>query len=66
MADIYWVLLHPETTACRGVLSSFLRWKSWISTLAPYIPPPDPPHVTLFYDRNNCECYQESFADELE
>ncbi|MEQ2170322.1 hypothetical protein GOODEAATRI_034338 [Goodea atripinnis] len=28
VADIYWVLLQPETTAHRGILSAFHRWKS--------------------------------------
>ncbi|MEQ2186650.1 hypothetical protein GOODEAATRI_030758 [Goodea atripinnis] len=28
-------------------MTSFLIWKTWIQALAPY-----PPHVTLFYDRN--------------
>ncbi|MEQ2163445.1 hypothetical protein GOODEAATRI_030233, partial [Goodea atripinnis] len=39
MADIYWALLHPETRAGGGILSSFLQWKSWILTLAPYVSP---------------------------
>ncbi|XP_035376759.1 uncharacterized protein LOC118240440, partial [Electrophorus electricus] len=26
-------------------------WKPWISLLEPYSPPPDPPHVILYYDR---------------
>ena len=63
---IYWGLLQPETTEQRGVLSSYLGWKPWIALLEPYISPPDPPHVTLFYDRLQTDWYQEMFQDQLE
>ncbi|XP_035999810.1 uncharacterized protein LOC118564794 [Fundulus heteroclitus] len=60
-ADIYWGLLTEPAEA--GVLSVFQLWKPWIQSLSSYLTPPDPPHVTLFYDRNHTE---ESFAAELE
>ena len=60
-ADIYWGLLQPETTEQRGILSAYLRWKPWITLLEPYTSPPDPPHVTLFYDRLQTDWYQDNF-----
>ncbi|KAI4874220.1 hypothetical protein NFI96_032033, partial [Prochilodus magdalenae] len=65
-ADIYWGLLLPETTAHQGILSAYLQWKPWISQLHPLLSPPDPPHVTLFYDRMQVEWYQEQFQEQLE
>ncbi|XP_013877922.1 uncharacterized protein LOC106527544, partial [Austrofundulus limnaeus] len=65
-ADIYWGLLEPETPAGGGILSAYLRWKPWVSLLAPYTAPPDPPHVTLFYDRQGDDCYQDWFQENLE
>ncbi|XP_047440947.1 uncharacterized protein LOC125007992 [Mugil cephalus] len=66
MADIYWGLLRPETTKRGGILSAYLAWRPWISQLQPLLSPPDPPHVTLFYDRTQCEWYQEQFQEQLE
>uniref|UniRef100_A0A6Q2XPH9 ribonuclease H n=1 Tax=Esox lucius TaxID=8010 RepID=A0A6Q2XPH9_ESOLU len=50
IAEIYWGLLTPEKPDKQGILS-------------PYFPPPDPPHVTLFYDRQDDEVYREGFGD---
>ncbi|KAK1803272.1 hypothetical protein P4O66_004057 [Electrophorus voltai] len=60
-ADIYWGLLKPETTAHGGLLSEYLAWKPWITLLEPYVPTPNPLHVTLFYDREHDDVYQEEF-----
>lgn len=49
-ADVYWGLVEPETPADKGILTSYLAWKPWITLLEPYVPPIDPLHVTLFYD----------------
>ncbi|XP_062270837.1 uncharacterized protein LOC133976604 [Scomber scombrus] len=65
-ADIYWGLLQPEQTEHRGILSAYLEWKPWIALLEPYISPPDPPHITLFYDRMQTDWYQEQFQDQIE
>uniref|UniRef100_A0A096MEB6 Peptidase A2 domain-containing protein n=1 Tax=Poecilia formosa TaxID=48698 RepID=A0A096MEB6_POEFO len=65
LADIYWGLLQPETTDHAGILSCFLLWKPWIQALAPYGPAPDLPHVTLFYDQDQTEWYQEQFEAHL-
>ncbi|KAI7790212.1 hypothetical protein IRJ41_024809, partial [Triplophysa rosa] len=65
-ADIYWGELNSETPGGQGLLMLYSLWKPWVLSVAPYMPPIDPPHVTLFYDRNQCEWYQESFETELE
>uniref|UniRef100_A0A3B4WJT3 ribonuclease H n=1 Tax=Seriola lalandi dorsalis TaxID=1841481 RepID=A0A3B4WJT3_SERLL len=65
-ADIYWGLLHSEPQEKGGILSAYLEWKPWISQLHPYVAPPDPPHVTLFYDRQNTEWYEEQFSNDIE
>lgn len=65
-ADIYWGLLHSETREHGGILSAYLQWKPWIAQLHPYVAPPDPPHVTLFYDRQNTEWYEEQFSSQIE
>ncbi|XP_032437007.1 uncharacterized protein LOC116731404 [Xiphophorus hellerii] len=65
LADIYWGLLQPESTDHAGILSCFLLWKPWIQALAPYGSAPDFPHVTLFYDRDQTEWYQEQFEANL-
>ncbi|XP_061895832.1 uncharacterized protein LOC133645062 [Entelurus aequoreus] len=61
MADIYWTRLLPETSEGQGLLLLFYQWKPWLTELRPYVPPPDPPHVTLYYDRQSDESYQEVF-----
>ncbi|XP_072566556.1 uncharacterized protein [Paramormyrops kingsleyae] len=63
LADIYWGLLEPGLT---GILTAYSAWRPWISLLEPYVPPPDPPHVTLFYDRESTDWYEELFAEQLE
>nr|XP_023646965.1 uncharacterized protein LOC111833194 [Paramormyrops kingsleyae]XP_023646975.1 uncharacterized protein LOC111833194 [Paramormyrops kingsleyae]XP_023646983.1 uncharacterized protein LOC111833194 [Paramormyrops kingsleyae] len=63
LADIYWGLLEPSLT---GILSAYSAWRPWISLLEPYVPPPDPPHVTLSYDRDSTDWYEELFAEQLE
>ena len=60
-ADIYWGRLEPETPEHTSILSAFLRWKPWISSLEPYVSPTDSPHVTLFCDRIQPDWYQEKF-----
>lgn len=34
--------------------------------LSPFAPPADPYHVTLFYDRDNNEVYQDAFREQLQ
>lgn len=66
LADIYWALLLPETEETPGILSAYLQWKPWIAQIEPYVSPPDPPHVTLFYDTLQTEWYQDLFQDQLQ
>ncbi|XP_026043069.1 uncharacterized protein LOC113033468 [Astatotilapia calliptera] len=65
-ADIYWALLEVETPAEPGVWTAFQQWRPWLSLLHPYVPPPDPPHVTLFYDRHDTTWYQHMFQEQCE
>lgn len=65
-ADIYWGLLRSETAKHEGILSAYLHWKPWISQLHPYVTPPDPLHVTLFYDRQSSEWYESQFSEQIE
>uniref|UniRef100_A0A3P8VXG3 Gypsy retrotransposon integrase-like protein 1 n=1 Tax=Cynoglossus semilaevis TaxID=244447 RepID=A0A3P8VXG3_CYNSE len=65
-ADIYWGTLQPETVETPGILSAYLQWKPWIAQIEPYVSPPDPPHVTLFYDRLQTDWYLDKFQDQLE
>uniref|UniRef100_A0A3Q3LPS7 ribonuclease H n=1 Tax=Mastacembelus armatus TaxID=205130 RepID=A0A3Q3LPS7_9TELE len=60
-ADIYWAKLCPEPPDQGGIWSAYQRWRPWISLLDPYVPPPDPLHVTLFYDRLQTDWYREEF-----
>ncbi|XP_061677107.1 uncharacterized protein LOC133501390 [Syngnathoides biaculeatus] len=62
-AIIYWARLEPETPAAGGVFSTFLLWKPWIFSLAPYHAPADPLHCTLYYDRNHDDVYQDMFEE---
>ncbi|CAJ1055592.1 LOW QUALITY PROTEIN: uncharacterized protein LOC120803882 [Xyrichtys novacula] len=62
-ADIFWALLEPSQT---GLYSCYLHWKPWILSVHPYMAPPDPLHLTLFYDREGNECYLEEFQNQLE
>lgn len=62
LADIYWALLDPEQPSSRGwVLSVFHLWKPWIMSVGCYHLPIDPPHCTLYYDRNEDALYAEDF-----
>ncbi|XP_023198414.1 uncharacterized protein LOC111610114 isoform X3 [Xiphophorus maculatus] len=63
-ADIYWGLLTNLPSSC--LMSTFVDWKPWLLCLCSYVSPPDPPHVTLFYDRDVSEWYQEPFLSTLE
>ncbi|XP_069768429.1 uncharacterized protein [Narcine bancroftii] len=65
-ADIYWGLLETEDPQKVGLLKLYNQWKPWIQTLHPYTPPSDPPHMTLFYDRDGDEMYQHAFYEEVE
>lgn len=65
-ADIYWALLEPEPVKGGGVGSLYQSWKKWIHMLHPYAPPPDPYHVTLYYDCYSDEVYQDAFSNEIE
>uniref|UniRef100_A0A8C6M250 ribonuclease H n=1 Tax=Nothobranchius furzeri TaxID=105023 RepID=A0A8C6M250_NOTFU len=65
-ADIYWALLQPETRDTPGIMSLYQQWKLWLTQIHPYVPPPDPPHLTLFYDRHENSWYQNLFQDQLE
>ena len=60
-ADIYWGLVQPETLKGGGVKSLYTDWKPWLHMLNPYAPPPDPLHVTLFYDRDETWVYHDAF-----
>ncbi|XP_057680077.1 uncharacterized protein LOC130908551 [Corythoichthys intestinalis] len=62
-ATIYWTLLNPETPFGGGVYSTYLLWKPWICSLAPYHPPVDPLHCTLFYDRECDDVYRDLFEE---
>lgn len=64
-ADIYWGLVNtPPDTA--GIGSLYQSWRPWIQSLHPYTPPPDPLHVTLYYDRHGDELYQQAFYNDIE
>ncbi|XP_056913633.1 uncharacterized protein LOC130539351 [Takifugu flavidus] len=65
-ADIYWGELEPETSPGVGVVALFQSWRPWLSMLSPFAPPVDPYHVTLFYDRENNEVYQDAFREKLQ
>ncbi|XP_028813780.1 uncharacterized protein LOC114766768 isoform X2 [Denticeps clupeoides] len=65
-ADIYWAMLNSEPSASPGVLTMFQQWRPWLSQLHPYVPPPDPPHLTLFYDRHDTTWYQHLFQENCE
>lgn len=64
-ADIYWGLLEPATPEQRGICGLFQQWKPWLSLFQPYIDPPDPFHVTLYYDRDQDFIYQEAFQEQV-
>lgn len=49
-ARVYWMLLAWGTQG-QGILSMYMAWKPWIDQHGPYMPPPDPLHVTFHYTR---------------
>uniref|UniRef100_A0A1A8G6N4 ribonuclease H n=1 Tax=Nothobranchius korthausae TaxID=1143690 RepID=A0A1A8G6N4_9TELE len=65
-ADIYWAMLNAETKDNPGVINQYQQWKPWLTQIHPYIPPPDPPHLTLFYDRNDSTWYKQLFQDQID
>lgn len=58
-ADIYWGLLEPSD---HGIGALYQMWRPWIHSLEPCAPPLDPLHLTLKYDRDGDEIYQEAFS----
>ncbi|XP_047207925.1 uncharacterized protein LOC124859262 isoform X3 [Girardinichthys multiradiatus] len=64
-ADIYWGLMTAPSSPS-DIFSVYQLWKPWIQSLCPYTSPPDPPHVTLFYDSCHTEWYQDLFNETVE
>ncbi|KAI4883114.1 hypothetical protein NFI96_008949 [Prochilodus magdalenae] len=64
--DIYWGLLSELTDPTPPLIDLFQQWSPWIRAMAPYVPPPDPFHVTLFYDVGGDLTYYDTFQTELE
>nr|XP_015798270.2 uncharacterized protein LOC107374635 [Nothobranchius furzeri] len=65
-AEIYWALLDTETKDTPGLMTLYQQWKPWLTQVHPYVSPPDPPHLTLFYDRHDSVWYKEAFQNHLE
>ncbi|XP_047234178.1 uncharacterized protein LOC124875827 isoform X2 [Girardinichthys multiradiatus] len=63
--DIYWGLLTAPSSPS-SIFSVYQLWKPWIQSLCLYTSPPDPPHVTLFYDPCHTEWYQDLFNETVE
>ncbi|XP_043993903.1 uncharacterized protein LOC122843309 [Gambusia affinis] len=63
-ADIYWELL--TNLPYSSLKSTFVAWKPWLLCLRFCVPPPDPPCVALFCDRDVSEWYQEPLLSTLE
>ncbi len=59
-ADIYWVELDISPSLM-SVVTLYNNHRPWIMDLDVYLPPIDPLHCTLFYDRNDTLMYQEMF-----
>ncbi len=59
-ADIYWVELDIPPSPMSAV-DLYNRHRPWIMSIDVYLPPIDPLHCTLFYDRNDTVMYQEMF-----
>ncbi len=59
-ADIYWVELDISTSLM-SVVTLYNNHRPWIMDIDVYLPPIDPLHCTLFYDRNDTVMYQEMF-----
>ena len=64
--DIYAGLLEPESKEKTGVLSLYQDWTKWIDMLHPYAPPPNPLHVTLYYDRDQDDVYKDAFTEQIQ
>ncbi|TWW66927.1 hypothetical protein D4764_20G0009590 [Takifugu flavidus] len=63
-ADIYWGLLTGPVD--NPLMAAFRTWGPLIREFWACSPPPDPPHVTLFYDKDNDLTYQEWFNSSLD
>ncbi len=59
-ADIYWVELDISPSPM-SVVTLYNNHRPWIMDLDVYLPPIDPLHCTLFYDRNDMVMYQDMF-----
>ncbi len=59
-ADIYWVELDISPSLM-SVVTLYNNHRPWIRDIDVYLPPIDPLHCTLFYDRNDTVMYQEMF-----
>ncbi len=59
-ADIYWVKLDISPSPM-SVVTLYNNHRPWIMDIDVYLPPIDPLHCTLFYDRNDTVMYQEMF-----
>uniref|UniRef100_A0A674NH51 Uncharacterized protein n=1 Tax=Takifugu rubripes TaxID=31033 RepID=A0A674NH51_TAKRU len=57
---------HGFLTRCKEEWMCATGWRPWLSMLSPFAPPVDPYHVTLFYDRENNEVYQDAFREKLQ
>lgn len=63
-ADVYWgLVLDPAHNA---LVNSFSSWEPFIRSTWTCVPPPDPMHVTLFYNREGDLAYQEWFNTNLD
>lgn len=58
--------LKPETLDHGSLYSVYLRWKWQISLLEPYVQPHDLLHVTLFYDRDHTDWYNDAVSNSIE
>ncbi|MGL5703400.1 MAG: retroviral-like aspartic protease family protein, partial [Cetobacterium sp.] len=61
-ADIYWVELD-DSVHHKGVMAKYNEHRSWITQIDIFLPPVDPLHCTLFYDRDDDITYQELFQE---
>lgn len=57
MADIYWLEVDTSSPTWAQVQALLNDWGPWIRSVAPGLPPSDPYHVTLYYDRMEDEQY---------
>lgn len=60
-AYIYWgLVIDPDNNA---LVVSFEQWHPYLAEKTVLSPPPEPVHVTLFYDREGDLVYQEWFNE---